>query len=84
MIRILIADDHPIVRRGLKQILSDEPDMAVPGEARDAHEVLELVKKALGYRNPRHHDAGEERARHIEGFEAEIPEAPGPGLEHTP
>lgn len=45
MIRILIADDHPIVRRGLKQILSDEPDMAVPGEARDAAEVLDLVQK---------------------------------------
>ena len=44
MIRILIADDHPIVRRGLKQILSDEPDMAVPGEAGDAREVLELVE----------------------------------------
>jgi two-component system, NarL family, invasion response regulator UvrY len=45
MIRILIADDHPIVRRGLKQILSDEPDMAVPGEARDANEVLDLLQK---------------------------------------
>ena len=45
MIKILIADDHPVVRRGLKQILSDEPDMAVPGEARDAREVLDLVEK---------------------------------------
>ena len=45
MIRILIADDHPIVRRGLKQILSDEPDMAVPGEASDANEVLSLLQK---------------------------------------
>ena len=27
MIRILIADDHPIVRQGLKQILTEEPDM---------------------------------------------------------
>ncbi len=47
MIRILIADDHPIVRRGLKQILSDEPDMAVPGEARDANEVLDLVQRGV-------------------------------------
>jgi two-component system, NarL family, invasion response regulator UvrY len=45
MIKILIADYHPVVRRGLKQILSDEPDMAVPGEASDANEVLDLVAK---------------------------------------
>jgi two-component system, NarL family, invasion response regulator UvrY len=45
MIRILIADDHPVVRRGIKQILSDEPDMAVPGEARDAREVLDLARR---------------------------------------
>jgi two-component system, NarL family, invasion response regulator UvrY len=44
VIRILIVDDHPIVRRGLKQILSDEPDMAVPGEARDADEALDLIE----------------------------------------
>src|SRR3989304_7094733 len=42
MIKILIADDHPIVRRGLKQILAEEPDM-VFGEARDAREVLKNV-----------------------------------------
>lgn len=35
MIRILIADDHPIVRRGLKQILAEEPDFSVVGEAQD-------------------------------------------------
>ena len=40
MMKILIADDHPIVRRGLKQILTDEYDMAVFGEARNAREVL--------------------------------------------
>ena len=43
--KILIADDHPIVRRGLKQILSEEPDLAVGGEARSSQEVLELVRK---------------------------------------
>ena len=45
MIKILIADDHAIVRRGLKQIVAGEPDMAVFGEAHDAREVLELVRK---------------------------------------
>ena len=45
MIRILIADDHPIVRQGLKQILSEESDMGVFGEAQNSQEVLELVRK---------------------------------------
>jgi DNA-binding NarL/FixJ family response regulator len=45
MIKILIADDHPIVRRGLKQILSEESDVGTFGEAQNSHEVLELVRK---------------------------------------
>jgi len=36
MIRILIADDHPIVLRGLKQILSEEKDIAAIGEAHNS------------------------------------------------
>jgi two-component system, NarL family, invasion response regulator UvrY len=43
MLRILIADDHPIVRKGLKQILSDEPDIEYVGEARNDSEVLNLL-----------------------------------------
>src|SRR4030042_2893124 len=45
MLKILIADDHPIVRKGLKQILSEEPDMGTFGEAQNSQEVLELVRK---------------------------------------
>jgi len=45
MIRILIADDHFIVREGLKQIVSDVPDMMVVDEASDGQEAL---RKALG------------------------------------
>jgi len=44
MFNILIADDHPIVRRGLKQILSDEADVAMVGEAQSSNEVFELVR----------------------------------------
>ena len=36
MIRILVADDHTIVRRGLRQIVADESDMEVVGEAQTA------------------------------------------------
>lgn len=45
MIRILIADDHPIVRAGLKQILSDADDIEVATEAGDGHEFLKQVRK---------------------------------------
>jgi len=45
MIKILIADDHAIVREGLKQIVADTSDMVVAGEAVDGQEVLERVRK---------------------------------------
>ena len=44
MIRILIADDHPIVRRGLKDILESEADMTVAGEAENGTRALELAR----------------------------------------
>ncbi|HAM53575.1 MAG TPA: DNA-binding response regulator [Nitrospiraceae bacterium] len=45
MIKILIADDHSIVRAGLKQILAGTPDMIVSGEAATAEEVLNKISK---------------------------------------
>jgi two-component system, NarL family, invasion response regulator UvrY len=42
---IIIADDHTVVRQGLKQILAAEPDMQVVGEAKDFGETLEVVGK---------------------------------------
>lgn len=45
MIKILIADDHPIVRRGLKQIIQDEKDMKVEFEAANSEEVLNGLKE---------------------------------------
>jgi two-component system invasion response regulator UvrY len=44
MIKVLIADDHPIVRQGLRQILSGIPDMEVAGEAINAQETLDQVR----------------------------------------
>jgi two-component system, NarL family, invasion response regulator UvrY len=46
MIRLLIADDHAVVRQGLKQILSDSSDIAVEGEAANGQELLEKVRTA--------------------------------------
>ena len=40
MIKVLIADDHAVVRRGLKQILEDTGDIAVLGEASNADEIM--------------------------------------------
>lgn len=45
MIRILIADDHTIVREGLKQILAETPDMIVADEASNGQEVFAKVSK---------------------------------------
>lgn len=43
--RILIADDHAVVRRGLKQIIAETPDMVVVDEATNGWEVLDKVRK---------------------------------------
>ena len=45
MIKILIADDHPIVRQGLRQIIQDEKDMEVLCEAANSEEVLVKLKE---------------------------------------
>lgn len=43
MIQVLIADDHMIVREGLKRILSQSPDLVVAGEACNGQQVLEKL-----------------------------------------
>lgn len=44
MIRLVIADDHTIVREGLKQLLAAAGDLEVVGEAQDGFEVMERVR----------------------------------------
>ena len=44
MVKILLADDHWLVREGLKAIISDMPGMTVVAEAKDGHEVLDVVR----------------------------------------
>jgi two-component system invasion response regulator UvrY len=43
MIRVFIADDHPVVRKGIRQIVSDIPDIVIAGEATNGREALELI-----------------------------------------
>lgn len=45
MIRVVIADDHAVVRAGVKQILADASGVSVVGEASSGNEALELVRK---------------------------------------
>jgi DNA-binding NarL/FixJ family response regulator len=45
MIRVVIADDYEIVRRGLSLLLKRAPDIEAVGEAADGREAVELVKK---------------------------------------
>ena len=44
-IRILIADDHPVVRSGLESMLAKQPDFEVVGEAEDGMEAVRLAKE---------------------------------------
>jgi DNA-binding NarL/FixJ family response regulator len=41
--RVLIVDDHPILRQGIGQLINAEPDLMVCGEAEDAHQALSAV-----------------------------------------
>ena len=43
--RILIVDDHPIVRRGLKELVADQPDLEVCGEAADEPEAIQQLEE---------------------------------------
>ena len=45
MVRILIADDHAVVRGGLKQFLAETPDLTISGEAASGRETLALVRR---------------------------------------
>ncbi len=47
MIKLFLADDHTIVRQGLKKILTDQPDMKVIGEASTAEEIIALVRSTM-------------------------------------
>jgi len=42
--KIIIVDDHPIIRKGLSDLINQEKDLAVCGQAEDAHEGLQAIK----------------------------------------
>jgi len=42
--RVLVVDDHPIVRQGLVQLINQEADLVVCGDAENAHKAIEAIK----------------------------------------
>ena len=46
-IRILLADDHAVVRQGFRMILAGQPDMEIVGEAGNGRAAVELAEKLL-------------------------------------
>ena len=46
-LRILIADDHPVVRKGLRELLETEPGFSIVGEARDGWQAIELSRNVV-------------------------------------
>ncbi|MCB1184934.1 response regulator transcription factor [bacterium] len=45
MIRLLIVDDHPLVRSGIRALIDMEDDLEVCGEAEDQHDAMEMIKQ---------------------------------------
>ena len=45
-VRILLADDHTMVRAGLRRVLEAEPDLTVVAEAADGAEAVELARSS--------------------------------------
>jgi DNA-binding NarL/FixJ family response regulator len=45
-IRVLLVDDHSLVRHGFRRMLEDDPSIEVVGEASDGHEAVEAVEKS--------------------------------------
>jgi DNA-binding NarL/FixJ family response regulator len=43
-IRVLLADDHKLIRAGLRLVVDQQPDLSVVGEADDGRQAVELAK----------------------------------------
>ena len=78
--RILLADDHDVVRAGLKALVGDQPDMEVVGEAGDGHDRAARIRRAAArYRRHGRLHAGAERGGRYRPAEAGCPGRQGPG-----
>ena len=83
--KVLIADDHPVVRQGLRQMLAVESDLTVVGEARNGQEVVELSRtRAVGSGGARLQHARQERPRADQGAAPALSRARRAGAQHVP
>ena len=63
MIRVLVADDEPLIRAGIRMILTSADDIEVVAEAANGREAVELARSHARRRGAaRHPDAGDGRA----------------------
>ena len=46
-VRIILSDDHKIVREGIRALIEKQPDLEIVGEAEDGHETLDLIEETL-------------------------------------
>ncbi len=46
-IRVLVVDDHPVVREGVRSLMDHEPDISVVGEAADGNAAIEVARRAI-------------------------------------
>jgi len=74
--KILIADDHPVVRHGLKQLLANEPDMVVVGAAETFGGARAHGQAGMGRRRSRLFHAGPKRSGFDQGNKAPAPRSP--------
>ncbi len=83
-IRVLLVDDHTILREGVRALLAGEREIVVVGEAGDGREALEKVETAAArHRAHGHGHAGHERPRGDHPHQEAPPRGQGPHPEHV-
>ena len=83
MIRVIIVDDHPVVRRGLKQIIEEEPDMQVVNQAGNPECYLRNQPDRLRRSYPGYFPAGSKRDRGPQSTPARTPASAGADHEYA-
>ena len=82
--RIILADDHGIVRQGFRLILSQQPDIQVVGEASTGKQAVDLaVALEPDNRDPRYCHDGHQRSGGNQAHPSELSARGGPHPEHA-